>query len=127
MNDVPNRSDQDGPRKLATSGRLPRVELVWIGCAGLLNRDFYSTFADRAAAEDVVMVDVGPRILSAIEVRNHWRSDRATQDRRTLMLSALGEGSDQVAPFCHGCRRRHRSNRKLLGALAEPQSFVAMA
>ncbi|MGI9471910.1 MAG: response regulator transcription factor [Rubripirellula sp.] len=51
---------------------------------------------------DVVFLDVDLPILSGIEVCKQLRSDSATKDTLILMLSALGEESDQVVGFAMG-------------------------
>ena len=51
---------------------------------------------------DVVILDVDLPILNGIEVCRHLRADPATQDTLILMLSALGEESDQVVGFAIG-------------------------
>lgn len=51
---------------------------------------------------DVVILDVDLPILNGIEVCRHLRADPETQDTLILMLSALGEESDQVVGFAIG-------------------------
>ena len=51
---------------------------------------------------DVVFLDVDLPILSGIEVCKQLRADPATREMLILMLSALGEESDQVVGFAIG-------------------------
>ena len=51
---------------------------------------------------DVVFLDVDLPVLSGIEVCKHLRADPSTRDVLILMLSALGEESDQVVGFAMG-------------------------
>jgi two-component system phosphate regulon response regulator PhoB len=51
---------------------------------------------------DVVFLDVDLPVLSGIEVCKQLRADPATKDTLILMLSALGEESDQVVGFAIG-------------------------
>ena len=51
---------------------------------------------------DVVILDVDLPVLSGIEVCRLLRSDAATKDTLILMLSALGEESDQLVGFAMG-------------------------
>ncbi|MFG0267313.1 MAG: response regulator transcription factor, partial [Rhodopirellula sp. JB055] len=51
---------------------------------------------------DVVVLDVDLPILSGVEVCKQLRSDATTKDTLILMLSALGEESDQVVGFAVG-------------------------
>ena len=51
---------------------------------------------------DVVILDVDLPILSGIEVCKQIRSDPATKDTLILMLSAMGEETDQVVGFAMG-------------------------
>ena len=51
---------------------------------------------------DVVFLDVDLPILNGIEVCKQLRMDPATKDILILMLSALGEESDQVVGFAMG-------------------------
>jgi two-component system phosphate regulon response regulator PhoB len=51
---------------------------------------------------DVVILDVDLPVLSGIEVCRILRSDPATKDTLILMLSALGEESDQLVGFAMG-------------------------
>lgn len=56
----------------------------------------------KLALPDVVFLDVDLPILNGIEVCKQLRSDPATKDTLILMLSALGEESDQVVGFAMG-------------------------
>lgn len=51
---------------------------------------------------DVVFLDVDLPILSGVDVCKHLRADPTTKDMLILMLSALGEESDQVVGFAVG-------------------------
>ncbi|MGC6551494.1 MAG: response regulator transcription factor, partial [Rubripirellula sp.] len=51
---------------------------------------------------DVVFLDVDLPILNGIEVCKQLRMDSSTKDTLILMLSALGEESDQVVGFAMG-------------------------
>jgi two-component system phosphate regulon response regulator PhoB len=51
---------------------------------------------------DVVFLDVDLPVLNGIEVCKQLRADPATKDTLILMLSALGEESDQVVGFAIG-------------------------
>lgn len=51
---------------------------------------------------DVVILDVDLPILSGIEVCKQIRADPATKDTLILMLSAMGEETDQVVGFAMG-------------------------
>ncbi len=51
---------------------------------------------------DVVFLDVDLPVLSGIEVCKQLRADPTTQEVLILMLSALGEESDQVVGFAMG-------------------------
>ena len=51
---------------------------------------------------DVVFLDVDLPVLNGIEVCKQLRADIATKDTLILMLSALGEESDQVVGFAIG-------------------------
>ena len=51
---------------------------------------------------DVVFLDVDLPILSGIDVCKQLRADSATKDMLILMLSALGEETDQVVGFAMG-------------------------
>lgn len=51
---------------------------------------------------DVVFLDVDLPVLNGIEVCKQLRMDPATRDTLILMLSALGEESDQVVGFAMG-------------------------
>ncbi|CAD72742.1 MAG TPA: DNA-binding response regulator [Rhodopirellula baltica] len=51
---------------------------------------------------DVVVLDVDLPVLSGVEVCKQLRSDATTKDTLILMLSALGEESDQVVGFAVG-------------------------
>ena len=51
---------------------------------------------------DVVFLDVDLPVLNGIEVCKQLRMDPATKDTLILMLSALGEESDQVVGFAMG-------------------------
>ncbi len=51
---------------------------------------------------DVVFLDVDLPVLSGIEVCKQLRSDASTRSTLILMLSALGEESDQVVGFAVG-------------------------
>ena len=51
---------------------------------------------------DVVFLDVDLPVLNGIEVCKQLRADTATKDTLILMLSALGEESDQVVGFAIG-------------------------
>ncbi|MEM0927367.1 MAG: response regulator, partial [Planctomycetota bacterium] len=51
---------------------------------------------------DVVILDVDLPILNGIEVCKQLRNDAATKDTLILMLSAMGEESDQVVGFAMG-------------------------
>ena len=51
---------------------------------------------------DVVFLDVDLPVLSGIEVCKQLRADPATKNVLVLMLSALGEESDQVVGFAMG-------------------------
>lgn len=51
---------------------------------------------------DVIFLDVDLPVLNGIEVCKQLRSDPATRDILILMLSALGEESDQVVGFAMG-------------------------
>ncbi|MEM6365247.1 MAG: response regulator transcription factor [Planctomycetota bacterium] len=56
----------------------------------------------RLVLPDVIVLDVDLPVLSGIEVCKQLRSDATTQDILILMLSALGEESDQVVGFAVG-------------------------
>lgn len=51
---------------------------------------------------DVVFLDVDLPILSGVDVCKQLRADQTTKDMLILMLSALGEESDQVVGFAVG-------------------------
>ncbi|MCP4886967.1 response regulator transcription factor [Rubripirellula sp.] len=51
---------------------------------------------------DVIILDVDLPILNGIEVCKHLRNDPSTKDILILMLSAMGEESDQVVGFAMG-------------------------
>ena len=56
----------------------------------------------RLVLPDVVFLDVDLPVLSGVEVCKQLRSDPNTRDTLILMLSALGEESDQVVGFAVG-------------------------
>ncbi|TWU43369.1 Phosphate regulon transcriptional regulatory protein PhoB [Novipirellula aureliae] len=56
----------------------------------------------RLLLPDVVFLDVDLPVLSGVEVCKQLRADPTTQDTMVLMLSALGEESDQVVGFAVG-------------------------
>ncbi len=51
---------------------------------------------------DVIFLDVDLPVLSGVDVCKHLRADPRTKDTLILMLSALGEESDQVVGFAVG-------------------------
>ena len=56
----------------------------------------------RLVLPDVVFLDVDLPVLSGVEVCKQLRADPITKDTLILMLSALGEESDQVVGFAVG-------------------------
>lgn len=56
----------------------------------------------RLILPDVVILDVDLPVLNGIEVCKQLRADPVTKDTLILMLSALGEESDQVVGFAIG-------------------------
>jgi len=56
----------------------------------------------RLVLPDVMVLDVDLPVLSGVEVCKQLRSDVTTKDTLILMLSALGEESDQVVGFAVG-------------------------
>jgi two-component system phosphate regulon response regulator PhoB len=56
----------------------------------------------RLVLPDVVFLDVDLPVLNGIEVCKQLRADRNTKNTLILMLSALGEESDQVVGFAVG-------------------------
>lgn len=56
----------------------------------------------RLVLPDVVFLDVDLPVLNGVEVCKQLRADPATQDTLILVLSALGEESDQVVGFAVG-------------------------
>ena len=56
----------------------------------------------RLILPDVVFLDVDLPVLSGVEVCKQLRADPTTQNTLVLMLSALGEESDQVVGFAVG-------------------------
>ena len=56
----------------------------------------------RVVLPDVIILDIDLPILSGVEVCKLLRADSATKDILILMLSALGEESDQVVGFAVG-------------------------
>ena len=56
----------------------------------------------RLVLPDVILLDVDLPILSGVEVCKQLRADASTKDTLILMISALGEESDQVVGFAVG-------------------------
>ena len=56
----------------------------------------------RVLLPDVIFLDVDLPILSGVEVCKLLRADTSTKDTLILMLSALGEESDQIVGFAVG-------------------------